>query len=154
MKRLALAAVLVLFAAPAVSATVLKAGMLVSGAWSRPAPQGGNGAGYATLFNNTPTADKLIDASSPVAQRIEIHESMVMSGKAMMHPRPGGLPIPAGGGAALKPGGWHLMMIGLKQPLKAGDHFPVTLTFKKAGRQQVDFVVQVTPPAPSGSPGH
>ncbi len=117
-----------------------------SGAWSRPAPQGGNGAGFVTLANSGTAGDKLVSVSSPVAGRVEIHESMVMSGQAMMHPRPGGLAVPAGGKAELKPGGWHLMLIGLKQPLKAGESFPATLTFQKAGKVQVRFTVSPTPP--------
>ena len=145
MKRLALTIAMTLLAAP-VGATIIKPDLYVSRAWSRPAPQGGNGAGYATLANTTGKPDKLISASSPVATRIEIHESMIMSGQAMMHPRPGGLSIPAGGSAQLKPGGFHLMMMGLKRPLKTGERFPMVLTFQKAGHVQVDFVVQPTPP--------
>lgn len=144
MNRLVPAAVLLLLATPALAAS---AGIQVTRAWARPAPQGGNGAGYAAIANSGPRADRLTGATSSVATRIEIHESMIMSGQAMMHPRPGGLSIPAGGGAQLKPGGFHLMMIGLKRPLKTGEHFPVALTFQKAGVVQVDVVVQPTPPA-------
>lgn len=122
--------------------------------WSRPAAQGGNGAGFLTVTNAGNTADALIAASSPVARRVEIHESMVMNGRAMMHPRPGGLEIPAGGAASLKPGGWHLMLIGLKRPLKVGDRFPATLTFRNAGKTRVEFVVQAGVPAPGSPPHH
>lgn len=144
MKRLLLAAALLCLATPVLASG---AGLQVSRTWARPAPQGGNGAGYAVIVNTGPSADKLTAASSPVAARIEIHESMIMGGQAMMHPRPGGLAIPAGGTAQLKPGGFHLMMMGLKRPLKAGEHFPMTLTFQKAGKVQADFVVQAMPPA-------
>ncbi len=131
------------------------AGVLkISYPWSRPAALGGNGAGFLTVTNPGKTADVLIAAASPVAQRVEIHESMVMGGKAMMHPRPGGMPVPAGGKAEMKPGSWHLMFIGLKQPLKAGDRFPATLTFRKAGKVQVEFVVQAMPPAADEAPHH
>ncbi|MDP1738576.1 MAG: copper chaperone PCu(A)C [Caulobacter sp.] len=146
MKRLVLALALALLVTPAVYAAAATAGITVSDAWSRPAAQGGNGAGYATLANRAAKADTLVAASSPVAQRIEIHESMIMGGQAMMHPRPGGLAIPANGAASLKPGGWHLMLMGLKQPLKAGETFPVTLTFKKAGKVEVVFTVRTTAP--------
>lgn len=144
MKPFAIAAALVLLATPVLAASST---LQISRTWARPAPQGGNGAGYAVIANRGPAADTLIAAASPVADRIEIHESMVMGGQAMMHPRPGGLAIPAGGTAELKPGGFHLMMMGLKRPLKTGEHFPATLTFKKAGKVAVDFVVQPTPPA-------
>ncbi|HRD27239.1 MAG TPA: copper chaperone PCu(A)C [Caulobacter sp.] len=144
MKPFAIAAALTLLAAPVLAASST---IEVAQAWSRPAPQGGNGAGYAVITNHGATADTLVAASSPVAARIEIHESMIMGGQAMMHPRPGGLPVPAGATVALKPGGWHMMLMGLKQPLKAGDQFPATLTFRKAGRMTVQFSVQATAPA-------
>ncbi|MFA7263572.1 MAG: copper chaperone PCu(A)C [Caulobacter sp.] len=144
MKPFVLAAALTLLAAPVLAASST---VEVNQAWSRPAPHGGNGAGYALITNTGPAADTLIAASSPVAARIEIHESMVMGGQAMMHARPGGLAVPAGATVALKPGGWHMMLMGLKQPLKAGDHYPATLTFKKAGKVTVQFSVQATAPA-------
>ena len=144
MKLLAFAAALTLIAAPVLAASST---VQVSQAWSRPAPQGGNGAGYAVIRNTGPAADTLIAVATPVAGRAEIHESMIMGGQAMMHPRPGGLPVPAGATVALKPGGWHIMLMGLKQPLKAGDHYPATLTFKKAGKVTVQFSVQATAPA-------
>lgn len=144
MKPFVFAAALTLIAAPVLAAA---SSVQVSQAWSRPAPQGGNGAGYAVISNAGPAGDTLIAVSSPVAARAEIHESMIMSGQAMMHPRPGGLPVPAGATVALKPGGWHIMLMGLKQPLKAGDHYPATLTFKKAGKMTVQFSVQTTAPA-------
>lgn len=144
MKRLAFAATVVLLATPVLASS---ATIQVNKAWARPAAQGGNGAGYAVISNAGPTADKLTAAASPVAARIEIHETMVMNGQAMMHPHPGGLAIPAGGAASLKPGGVHMMMMGLKRPLKTGEHFPMVLTFQKAGKLTVDFVVQPMPPA-------
>lgn len=144
MKRLALAATLILLTTPVLAAS---ATIQVGKAWARPAAQGGNGAGYAVISNSGSEADKLTTVASPVAARVEIHETMVMNGQAMMHPRPGGLAIPAGGAASLKPGGLHLMMMGLKRPLKAGEHFPMVLTFRKAGKLTVDFVVQPMPPA-------
>lgn len=123
--------------------------------WSRPAAQGGNGAGFLSVTSRSRAADRLVSVSSPVATRVEIHESMIMDGKAMMHPRPGGLPVPAGGKAEMKPGGWHLMFIGLKRPLAIGDRFPATLTFEKAGKVQVEFVVQTgAGAAPASMPEH
>jgi copper(I)-binding protein len=118
--------------------------------WSRPAAQGGNGAGFLSVTSRSKVGDRLVSVASPISARVEIHESMVMDGKAMMHPRPGGLPVPAGGKAEMKPGGWHLMFIGLKKPLAIGDRFPATLTFQKAGKVQVEFVVQAAPAALPG----
>lgn len=144
MKSFVFAAALTLIAAPVLAASST---VQVSQAWSRPAPQGGNGAGYAVISNKGPAADTLIAVTTPVAARAEIHESMIMGGQAMMHPRPGGFKIPAGSTVALKPGGWHIMLMGLKQPLRAGDHYPATLTFKKAGKVTIQFSVQTTAPA-------
>lgn len=123
--------------------------------WSRPAAQGGNGAGFLSVTSRSKAADRLVSVASPVSTRVEIHESMIMDGRAMMHPRPGGLPVPAGGKAEMKPGGWHLMFIGLKRPLAIGDRFPATLTFEKAGKVQVEFVVQAgAGAAPAAMPEH
>ncbi len=131
-----------------------KAGAIdISGAWSRPAPAGGNGVGYVVLANGG-KADRLVSASSPVAGRVEIHESMVMGGKAMMHPRPRGIDLPAGKTVALKPESFHLMLIGLKKPLKVGETVPVTLKFEKAGSVTVPFDVRAAGPAPMGMNHH
>ena len=128
------------------SAFAAKAGAIdIAGAWSRPAPAGGNGVGYVVLTNGG-KPDRLLSASSPVAGRIEIHESMVMGGKAMMHSRPRGIELPAGKTVALKPESLHLMMLGLKKPLKVGETVPVTLKFEKSGSVQVAFAVRATAP--------
>lgn len=139
--------------AAASTAEVKVVGLSITNPWSRPAAQGGNGAGFVTIANTGKAADKLVAVSSPIAGRVEIHESMVMNGQGMMHPRPGGMPVPAGGSAELKPGSWHLMFMGLKRPLKAGESFPVTLTFQRAGKVAVDFKVQGGAPAAS-APAH
>lgn len=144
-RALLLAAPLALFATGALAITAGK--IEITGAWSRPAPQGGNGVGYVTLANKG-GPDRLVSASTPVAGRVEFHESMVMNGKAMMHAQPRGLPLAAGKTAALAPDGWHIMMIGLKKPLKVGETVPVTLKFEKAGAVQVAFKVQATAPMP------
>lgn len=141
----ALALSAAVLAGPAIAA-VNVVGLSITSPWSRPAAKGGNGAGFVVIQNTGAKPDKLISVSSPLAGRVEIHESMVMDGQAMMHPRPGGVPVPAGGKAELKPGGWHLMFVGLKQPLKAGDKVPATLTFQKAGKVQVQFEVRTTAP--------
>lgn len=129
-------------------------GLSVTDAWSRPAAQGGNGAGFMTLANTGKSADRLVSVASPIAGRVEMHESMVMDGKAMMHPRPGGVALPPGGKVEFKPGGWHLMLIGLKKPLKAGETFPVTLAFQKGGKVTVNFTVRGGAPAAAPTPEH
>lgn len=137
------------------AAFAAKAGAIdISGAWSRPAPQGGNGVGYVVLANGGKAGDRLVSASTPVAGRVEMHESMVMGGKAMMHPRPRGIELPAGKTVALKPESFHLMLIGLKKPLKVGETVPVTLKFEKSGTVTVPFAVRAAGPAPAAAAHH
>ncbi|MBY8824991.1 copper chaperone PCu(A)C [Sphingomonas colocasiae] len=111
--------------------------------WSRQtAPGQGNGAGFMTIVNRGKAADRLLGGTSLAAARVEVH-SMTMDGGVMrMRPVTGGLPIPAGGGVALKPGGYHIMLIGLKQPLAPGAQVPVTLRFENAGAIAVRLKVQ------------
>ncbi len=128
----------------------------VTGAWARaPSAMAAAGAAYMTIANSGSEADALIGASSPVAATVEVHETVAMGapspsdGMGMGSPMPsasagtdGGmmgmqpvarLEIPAGGTVELKPGGYHIMLIGLTQELKAGTTIQITLTFEKAG---------------------
>jgi copper(I)-binding protein len=77
--------------------------------------------------------DRLTSASSDVASQVQIHEMSMDNGIMKMREVAGGLAVPADGSVALKPGSYHVMLIGLKKPLAAGDSFPLTLTFEKAG---------------------
>lgn len=144
---------LILSAVALMAAAAAPASVTVSNAWSRPAAQGGNGAGFLTVTGGA-AADRLLSAASPVAGRVELHESMVMGGTAMMHPRPDGVAIPAGGKVEFKPGGLHLMLFGLKKPLKIGETVPVTLTFQKAGKVRVELTVRAGAGAPAAPPEH
>jgi copper(I)-binding protein len=74
--------------------------------------------------------------STPVAKKAELH-TMLMEGTVMKMRRLAGLDIPAGEAVTLKPGGDHVMLMGLNQPLRAGQTFPLTLDFEKAGRRTV-----------------
>jgi hypothetical protein len=117
---------------------------------SRATPAGApTGVGYMTITNAGDDADRLVSASSPAVDHVEIHEMAVKNGIMTMRPVPGGLPIPPHGSVVLKSGGYHLMMIHPKQPFKAGEVIPVTLTFEKAGAERVDLSVlplgQVSP---------
>jgi copper(I)-binding protein len=133
----------VLFLALGSMATAQTAGNLtIEQPFSRATPGGAKvGGGYMTIVNKGTSADKLVAAASPAAERVEIHE-MSMQGSVMkMQELPNGLPIDAGKTVSLAPGGYHLMMMGLKAPLKQGDKVPVTLTFEKAGK--VDVMLDV-----------
>jgi copper(I)-binding protein len=111
--------------------------------FSRATPGGAQvGAGYMTIINKGTAADKLIAASSPAADKVQVHEMSMDGGVMKMRELTGGLPIDAGKTVSLAPGGYHLMMMGLKAPLKTGDKVPVTLTFEKAGKVEVTLDVQ------------
>jgi periplasmic copper chaperone A len=112
----------------------------VNDAWARATPgKAENGAAYMTIAS--PTGDRLVSVSTPVAKQAELH-TMSMEG-AIMKMRPvGGLDIPAGQPVALKPGGEHVMLMGLNQPLHAGESFPLTLNFQKAGSRTVTVSVE------------
>jgi copper(I)-binding protein len=150
---LALAAVLLLAACSRTEAHGYKLGDLAVGhPWSRPAAQGMNGAGYLTITNTGAEPDTLIAVESPAAARVEIHEGSTASGVMRMQALPEGLPIAPGATVTLKPGGAHLMLIGLTAPLKADGKAPATLVFKRAGRLAVEFKIQRL--APENHTGH
>lgn len=87
------------------------------------------------LFLELRSADaaRLVGGSSPWAGRVEIHE-MKMDGDTMRMRQIPALELPAGQTVQLKPGGYHLMLMDLKQPLKAGDSLPLTLKVERAGK--------------------
>jgi copper(I)-binding protein len=119
--------------------------------FSRATPGGAQvGAGYMTITNKGAAADRLVAAASPAAGQVKIHEMSMDGGVMKMREVAGGLPIDAGKSVALAPGGYHLMLMGLKAPLKAGDKLPVTLTFEKAGNVEVTLDVQALGGQPSG----
>lgn len=93
------------------------------------------GAVYFTV--ESPTADRLVGVATPVAGKAELHAAMDGNGMMRMHEVKGGVALPAGGKIELKPGGMHVMLMDLKHPLKAGDSFPLTVTFEKAGAREV-----------------
>ena len=109
--------------------------------YARATPPGAtSGAAYLSVENKG-AADKLLRATTPRAGAAELH-NMSMDGNVMRMRAVPGLALPAGGTVKLEPSGYHLMLTGLKQPLKAGDRFPLTLYFEKAGQVTVDILVQ------------
>ncbi|SFH83111.1 hypothetical protein SAMN04515618_1044 [Collimonas sp. OK307] len=102
--------------------------------------QPGGGA-FLSIENKGKEADKLIGVSSSVAKSSEIH-TMSMDGNVMKMREVGELDLPPASTVDMKPGhGYHIMLMGLSQPLKAGDKFPLTLTFRKAGKIEVSVIV-------------
>lgn len=110
------------------------AGMHVVGAWARPAgPAMPNSAAYALLVNLTDKEDVLVSAEVSVSETVELHEMIMGEGDVMqMRPVEGGIPLPAGSAVQLKPGGLHVMLIGLKQELMAGTTMDLKLNFAES----------------------
>lgn len=116
--------------------------LVIEQSWSRATPPGAKvAAGYLTIRNTGAEADTLLGGSANVADRIEVHESSEKDGVASMRKLAEGLEIPAQGSVELKPGGLHLMLVGLKSALVAGEPVQLVLNFKKAGAVTVDFAV-------------
>lgn len=128
----------------------------VADAWARPTVQGQSaGGGYLRIDNTGGAADRLLAASADVSATVELH-TMTMEGDVMRMRRVDAIDVPAGQVVELKPGGLHIMFMGLKAPLRTGTSFPLTLRFEKAG--EVKATMQVAPrvqgDAPSGHAGH
>jgi copper(I)-binding protein len=118
-------------------------------------PGAANGAAYLRGIRNTgDQADRLIGASTPVARTVEIHRSVVDAQNVMRMRAIEGIALPPKSEVQLRHGGeYHLMLIDLKQPLKDGDRFPMTLRFEKAGEREVTVWVQ-TPRSADGAHQH
>lgn len=129
-----------------ISACSAASGIEIKDPWARPVMKDGNGAVYFQLRNHAAGGDELTGISSAAAQAVEMHESM-MEGDVMQMRPVGSLPI--GGKASIEfgPGGYHVMLIGVKQELKAGDTLEITLHF----RDHEDIAVTV--PVQESQPG-
>jgi copper(I)-binding protein len=111
--------------------------------WARATPKGATvGGGYFTITNTGSAADRLIGGASNVSNRFEIHEMSMDKGVMKMREITSGIEIKPGQTIRFEPSGYHIMFVGLKQPLKEGDHIKATLQFEKAGNASVDFVVE------------
>jgi copper(I)-binding protein len=142
-------AVLALTAVLALPTAAFAADIEASHPWIRaPVPGAMSAAGYVVLTNRGAAADRLLGASSPVAKSVGVHQSMEMSG--VMHMMPvKALSLAPKGSVTFAPGGYHLMLTGLKSPLKAGGSAPITLQFEKAGPVIVQFAVEQPGAAPA-----
>ena len=135
-KILAFAACVAVASAALAQSTQLE----VNNAWAGATPgKAENGAAYVTITSST--ADRLVSASTPVAKKAELH-TMSMQGMVMKMRPISGVDIPAGQPVSLKPGGEHIMLMGLNQPLREGQSFPLTLDFEKAGPRTVTATVE------------
>ena len=111
--------------------------------WARALPPTSpNGAVYLTLTNHGAHPDKLVSASTDVAERVEVHSHVLEDGMMKMR-RVESVILPPHKNVLFAPGGRHIMLIGLKQPLAAGDQFWLLLEFDQAGQTLVEVVVQM-----------
>ena len=142
MRRLLLASALLCVSSLAwvLPAAADQNGIAVTDAWSRAAMAGRTGVVYLTI-TDAGAPDRLTGVSSPVAATAALHETIDDHGVMKMRPV-AGLPVQQGEPVKLGPGGYHIMLEGLKQPLEPGQTFPVTLTFANAGAVTVTATVQ------------
>jgi periplasmic copper chaperone A len=116
-------------------------GVMVQEAWARAsAGAATTGAAYVTLMGGA-QPDQLVGVSTPVATTAEVHETINDNGIMKMRPA-AAIPIPPGQMVTFTPGGTHIMLMGLKQKLVAGQSFPLTLTFAHAAPVTVDVKVR------------
>lgn len=153
--RAGVAGVALMLAASAAFAHDYTAGDLhIDHPWARASVNvGGTAGAFLSVQNHGAAADRLVSVSSPVAEAAEIHESFEDKGVMRMR-HVEGIEIPAGGEAVLAPGGYHIMLIKLKQPLMPGDKVPATLTFETAGTVDVDLVIEKPGAGAAGHDAH
>jgi copper(I)-binding protein len=122
------------------TAAAQKGAVEITNAWARATPGGAeNGAAYVTIVSATP--DRLIGVETPVAKAAGLHEMKTENGIMKMRPL-GPIDLPAGKKVTLKPGGMHIMLMGLTQKLRPGESFPLILHFAKAGNREVTVAVE------------
>lgn len=139
------------------AANVFKAGSLtIETPWARATPGGAKVAGgYMKITNTGKDADRLIGGTVPFAGRFELHEMSMDGGTMRMRELTSGLEIKPGETVELKPGGYHVMFMNLKQGLKEGQSIKGTLVFEKAGKVEVEYRVgPIGGDAPKGGGGH
>lgn len=142
-------------AAPAGTDTYKIGDLLVASPWTRATPGGAKIAGgYLKVTNSGTSADRLTGATTASADRVEIHEMSMTDGVMKMRPLADGLTIKPGETVELKPGGFHMMFMDIKQPLKQGETLKATLTFEKAGKLDVSFNVNAIGAGAGAAPAH
>ena len=141
LRRIALSLVAAAIALPVFAAQYELGPLLIEQPWSRPtAPGMPMGVAYLSITNRGATADTLVGASSPVASRVEMHETSIVDGMARMRPL-SAVDIPAGATVKIAPGGIHFMLIDLRAPLQPGKSVPLLLQFRHGGRITVQLEI-------------
>ena len=144
-----------LLATTVTSAQHYEAGdILIQSPWARALPPASpNGAVYLTLTNHGAHPDKLLSASADVAERVEVHSHILEDGMMKMR-RVESVILPPHEDVLFAPGGQHIMLMGLKQPLAAGDRFGLLLEFDQAEQTLVEVVVQMVDAEGAGTTHH
>lgn len=131
------------FVAPAIADDVTVGSLKISAPWARATPKGASvGGGYFKITNTGTVPDRLVGGVSDVSQRFEIHEMSMDNGVMRMRELAKGIEIKPGETVEFKPGGYHVMLVGLNKQLIQGQRFKATLQFEKAGKVDVDFGVE------------
>jgi copper(I)-binding protein len=140
---IAIAALTAMLLSPAFAHDYSAGALKIGHPWARATPKGAPvGGGYMTVTNTGTTPDRLIGGASDISGRFEIHEMSMDNGVMKMRPVVDGIEIKPGQTIELKPGGYHVMFVGLKKGLQKGEQVKATLQFEKAGKVDVDFTVE------------
>jgi copper(I)-binding protein len=149
----ALVLALAVMAGPALADPVKVGAIEIENTWARPSATA-NGAIYLEIDNKGDAADRLVSASTAAAAKAELHTHVMDGNIARMRPVTA-IEVTPGSATMLRPGGLHIMLLGLKAPLKDGDTVSVTLTFEKAGKVDVTVPVRKSASGMShGGPDH
>lgn len=147
--RFSVLGILIATSLSACGGTPAPTGLRITDVWARASAMstdamemGGKNSAVYMKINNDGAADKLVQATSTVAASTELHTVEMKDGVMQMRPVEGGIDVPARGAVELKPGGLHVMLIGLHQDLKPGDTFNLKLTFEKAGVMEIPVPVR------------
>lgn len=143
MKKILFISVMMLFALPVLSACGGNGDVVVKDPWARPGISGGNSGVFFSVDNSSSDVDKLLRATSDVADAVELHQTTMEDGVMKMTPQKF-VEIPAGSTVDFAPGGLHVMLIGLVDDLAVGDTFQITLEFDK--HAPIQLVVTVSEP--------
>ena len=139
-----LLALFALFAHPLQAHKFEANGIEVDHPWARPTPpvQPINSAVYLTVYNRRDTDIHLIGASTSISEHVSLHRSQTENGMMTMRPLPDGLVVEAGKTAVFEPGGLHIMLKDLDQPLQEGDRFPLALSFENGEVVELEVYIE------------
>lgn len=140
-RLLILLAAFLTIAAPALAHDYMLGDIHIVKPWSRPLPAvSKNGAAYMTLTIKGSTPDRLVSVTTPAAKKAELHNHIMEGGMMKMRPVEA-VEISPGTPSVLKPGGLHVMLMGLTEPFVEGKSYPLTLEFERAGSIEVKVMI-------------